>query len=85
MILGTEGYGGIWVLSATAEMERAADVAQICVFYWLSESPISRTAFFDCGFSKAARKPLRKLDPERHFETRFVEITSRNRSAPDII
>lgn len=63
----------------TAEMERAADVLNINL-YWLSETP--EDAIFDFGFSKSGTETLGKWGRERTLK-RFVEIIRTER--PDII
>ncbi|MGI3127382.1 PIG-L family deacetylase [Nitratireductor sp. PBL-C9] len=63
----------------TAEMERAADVLNLNL-YWLSETPDD--AVFDFGFSKSGKETLGKWGRERTLK-RFVEIIRTER--PDII
>ncbi|MEQ9245607.1 MAG: PIG-L family deacetylase, partial [Nitratireductor sp.] len=63
----------------TAEMERAADVLNLNL-YWLSETPDD--TIFDFGFSKRGTETLEKWGRERTLK-RFVEIIRTER--PDII
>ncbi len=63
----------------TAEMERAADVLNLNL-YWLSETPAD--TIFDFGFSKRGTETLEKWGRERTLK-RFVEIIRTER--PDII
>ncbi len=63
----------------TAEMERAADVLDMRL-YWLSESPEDR--IFDFGFSKSGKETMSKWTRERVL-SRFVDIIRQEK--PDII
>ncbi|WP_295812094.1 PIG-L family deacetylase [uncultured Nitratireductor sp.] len=63
----------------TAEMERAADVLNLNL-YWLSETP--EDSIFDFGFSKNGKETLVKWGRQRTLK-RFVEIVRTER--PDII
>ena len=76
--IGTEVTGDLGVVR-TAEMERAADVLNLRL-YWLSESP--EDSIFDFGFSKSGEETLTKWGHERTLK-RFVEILRTER--PDII
>lgn len=76
--IGTEVTGDLGVVR-TAEMERAADVLNLRL-YWLSESPDD--SIFDFGFSKSGEETLGKWGHERTLK-RFVEILRTER--PDII
>ncbi len=63
----------------TAEMERAADVLDMNL-YWLSETP--EDSIFDFGFSKDGKDTLARWDQTRVL-TRLVEIVRTER--PDIL
>ncbi len=76
--IGTEATRDLGVLR-TAEMERAADVLDMTV-YWLSESP--EDSIFDFGFSKSGVDTLEKWDHDRVLR-RFVEIVRTEK--PDIL
>ncbi|EKF19599.1 PIG-L family deacetylase [Nitratireductor pacificus] len=76
--IGTEVTHDLGVVR-TAEMERAADVLNLNL-YWLSETPDD--AIFDFGFSKSGTETLEKWGRERTLK-RFVEIVRTER--PDII
>lgn len=76
--IGTEATGDLGVVR-TAEMERAADVLNLRL-YWLSETP--EDSIFDFGFSKSGEETLNKWELGRTLK-RFVEILRTER--PDII
>ncbi|EIM78234.1 LmbE family protein [Nitratireductor aquibiodomus RA22] len=76
--IGSEGTHDLGVVR-TAEMERAADVLKLNL-YWLSETPDD--TIFDFGFSKSGTDTLEKWGRERALK-RFVEIIRTER--PDII
>lgn len=76
--IGTEVTGDLGVVR-TAEMERAADVLNLRL-YWLSQNP--QDSIFDFGFSKSGEETLAKWGHERTLK-RFVEILRTER--PDII
>lgn len=76
--IGTEATLDLGVLR-TAEMERAADVLNLRL-YWLSEHPDDE--IFDFGFSKSGVETLEKWGHPRTLK-RFVEIVRTER--PDII
>lgn len=76
--IGTEVTHDLGVVR-TAEMERAADVLNLNL-YWLSETPDD--AIFDFGFSKSGIETLGKWGSRRTLK-RFVEIIRTER--PDII
>ncbi len=76
--IGTEGAEALGVLR-TAEMERAADVLDLRL-YWLSETPDD--SIFDFGFSKSGVETLNKWGRERTLK-RFVDILRMEK--PDII
>ncbi|MEM8872185.1 MAG: PIG-L family deacetylase, partial [Pseudomonadota bacterium] len=76
--IGTETTRDLGVLR-TAEMERAADVLNLNL-YWLSETP--QDSIFDFGFSKSGEETLAKWGRD-HALRRFVTIVRAER--PDII
>ncbi|MCR4265367.1 PIG-L family deacetylase [Nitratireductor sp. ZSWI3] len=76
--IGTEVAHDLGVVR-TAEMERAADVLNLNL-YWLSQTPDD--PIFDFGFSKSGAETLEKWGRERTLK-RFVEIVRIER--PDII
>ncbi|PRY26163.1 GlcNAc-PI de-N-acetylase [Aliiruegeria haliotis] len=76
--IGTEITEDLGVLR-TAEMERAADVLDMRL-YWLSETP--EDAIFDFGFSKSGKETLGKWGTSRTLR-RFVRIVREER--PDIL
>ncbi len=76
--IGTEATQTLGVLR-TAEMERAADLLELRL-YWLSESPTD--SIFDFGFSKSGEETLAKWGHARSL-ARFVHIVRTER--PDIL
>lgn len=76
--IGREATEALGVLR-TAEMERAADVLNLRL-YWLSESP--GDSVFDFGFSKSGVETLGRWGRERTLK-RFVDILRTEK--PDII
>ncbi len=76
--IGTEAGMDLGVVR-TAEMERAADILGLQL-YWLSEHP--EDAIFDFGFSKSGEETLHKWGRERTLK-RMVHIVRTER--PDII
>ena len=76
--IGTEVTEDLGVLR-TAEMERAADVLDMNL-YWLSETP--EDTIFDFGFSKSGIETLARWNHDRVLK-RFVEIVRTEK--PDIL